>query len=463
MLARHWPFVVVLSVGVALRVIVMLAYQPLLLLQMDTHAYLSQAIETGVSGWRPALYPLLIKPLVATGRLEPIAVVQHLAGIAVAFLLYAFMRRLGLSAVVAALGTVPALLDGFILNLEHYLLTEAFFNLFVVGALLLVAWPERPSWVGAGASGLIIGLSALLRFLGGVVVAPVLLYLLLRRAGWTRVVALAVGCALPLTAYGLWFRAETGSVGLTDRSGLFLFGRVVEFADCGKVEVPDELREFCDVEPSATGTKGVFTSDLEIQRVLASPQGNARLTRYSRLMITGLPGAYLGAVGGDFLRYFESTSPESREPNVKRWRFVRTLEEADPRPEVVRAKGGPPPNTGIEAEFTIDPGLATFLRNYQSGAYTYGPLLAVLLLVGLAGGALGTASGSVRRPAPECWLFSLTALALLLTPTMVAVYHFRYVIPALPLAGVAGSLGASALLRRFRQRHGALAEPGAEE
>jgi hypothetical protein len=102
-----------------LRVIVMLAYQPLLLLQMDTHAYLNQAINAGVSGWRPALYPLLIKPLVATGRLESIAVVQHLAGIVVAVLLYAFMRRLGLSVVVAALGTVPALLDGFILNHEH--------------------------------------------------------------------------------------------------------------------------------------------------------------------------------------------------------------------------------------------------------------------------------------------------------------------------------------------------------
>ncbi|MGH2701865.1 MAG: phospholipid carrier-dependent glycosyltransferase [Actinomycetota bacterium] len=460
---NHWPFALVLSVGVALRVIVMLAYQPLLLLQMDTHSYLRQALETSLSGWRPALYPLLIKPLVETGSLVPVALVQHLAGVAVAILLYAFMRRLGISAVVAALGTLPALLDGFILNLEHYLLTEAFFNLFVVGALLLVAWPERPSWFGAGASGLIIGLSALLRFLGGVVVAPVLLYMLLRRAGWTRVVALVVGLALPLAAYGLWFRAETGSVGLTDRNGLFLFGRVVEFADCGEVEVPADLREFCDVEPSTTGTRGVFTSGLEIQKVLSSPQGNARLMRYSRLMIAGMPGAYLGAVGGDFLRYFEPTSPESREPNVKRWRFVRTLEEADPRPGVVRVEGGPPPNTGIEAEFTIDRGLATFLRNYQSAAYTYGPLLAVLLLVGFAGGALGTASGSGRRPAPECWLFSLTALALLLTPTMVVVYHFRYVIPALPLAGVAGALGASALLARFRQRQGASAEPGAEE
>ncbi|MDQ4057995.1 MAG: phospholipid carrier-dependent glycosyltransferase [Actinomycetota bacterium] len=461
--AGHWPFAVVLSAGVALRVTVMLAYRPLLLLQMDTHAYLNQAIETGASGLRPVLYPLLLKPLVATGSLVGVALVQHLAGIAVAILLYAFMRRLGLSAVVAALGTVPALLDGFILNLEHYLLTEAFFNLFVVVALLLVAWPERPAWFGAGASGLIVGLSALLRFIGGVVVAPVLLYLLLRKAGWTRVVALVVGFVLPLAVYGMWFRAETGSAGLTDRNGVFLFGRVVEFADCDEVEVPEDLREFCEVEPSTTGTKGVFTSDLDIQRVMSTPQGNAKLLRYSRLMIIGMPGAYLGAVGADFLRYFEPTSPETREPNVKRWRFVRTLEEADPRPPVTRAEGGPPPDSGIDEEFIIDRGLASFLRSYQNASYTYGPLLALLLVLGFAGGVLGTSSGPARSRAPECWLFSLTALALLLIPTMVAVYHFRYVIPAVPLAGVAGALGASGLLDRLGPRRGASAEPGANE
>jgi hypothetical protein len=47
-------------------------------------------------------------------------------------------------------------------------------------------------------------------------------------------------------------------------------------------------------------------------------------------------------------------------------------------------------------------------------------------------------------------MFSLAALALLITPVMTTVYHFRYVIAPLPLIGPSGALGMVALRDRLR-------------
>jgi hypothetical protein len=454
-LSDHGPFLVVLSLGAILRLVAMVGYQPILMLQRDTYTYLSLALRMDVSGLRPSLYPLIIKPLVELGNLQLLAFVQHVAGIAVAVMFYVLMRRLGLSAIAAAIGTIPVLLDGYVINIEHYLLAEGFFNLFVAAALMLVAFPHRPSVLGVGASGFIIGLSMLLRFVGAVTLVPAFLYVLLRRLGAARAVALLVGFAIPVGAYGLYFSSQTGgSFGVTNSNGLFLYGRVVEFADCDEVEVPEELKEYCPAGPIESETKGAFTSGLRIKEVQEDPQGNSKLLRFSRRMILAKPGAYVGAAVSDFARYFEPKHPETQEPNVKRWRFVRTLEEADPHPFVREKRGAPPAESEIGTKFTIDRDLATFLRTYQGVVYMYGPLLALLLIAGLAGGLLARRGQAGERSlGPECLLFSLVAVFLLIGPTMLAVYHFRYVLPAIPLAGVAGALGFTVLSRRiFREK-----------
>ncbi|MGH2698871.1 MAG: phospholipid carrier-dependent glycosyltransferase [Actinomycetota bacterium] len=444
----------VLSAGAALRIVAMVAYQPILMLQRDTYAYLSLALEMDVSGWRPSLYPLLLKPFAELGNLQLLALVQHLSGLAVAVMFYLLLRRLGVSAFLAALGVVPVLLDGYLINIEHYLLTEAFFNLFVAGALMLLVYPQRPSLAGLGASGLIIGMSLLLRFVGAVIILPALLYVLLRRLGAAAALALMVGFGIPLVIYGLFYSSQTGgSFGVTDRNGLVVYGRVHEFADCDEVELPEELRGYCPDGPIDSESRGVHASDLPIQEVGRDPHGNAKLLRFSRLMIQAKPGAYLGAVASDFVRFFEAKDPAAQEPEGKRWRFVRTLEEAEPHPQVRANGGAPPPTSGIATEFKIAKGPASFLRSYQNVAYLYGPLLAALLLVGLVGGL------SARYRPPERWspgleglLFTLVSLCLLAGPTMVAVYHFRYVLTALPLAGVAGAIGFEVLRRRFSER-----------
>jgi hypothetical protein len=61
-LADHAPFLVLLLAGVVLRGLVTMAYYPILLLQRDAYAYLSMTAGRSGSGFRPALYPLLIMP-----------------------------------------------------------------------------------------------------------------------------------------------------------------------------------------------------------------------------------------------------------------------------------------------------------------------------------------------------------------------------------------------------------------
>ena len=173
---------------------------------------------------------------------------------------------------------------------------------------------------------------------------------------------------------------------------------MVEFADCDEVEVADELQEYCPAGPIESATKGVFTSGLETKKVREDPQGNSKLLRFGRQMVLAKPGAYAGAVVSDFARFFSLTDPEDQEPNVKRWRFVRTIEEADPHPIVLTNEGAPPPRSGITTKFTIQEGPASFLRSYQNVVYTYGPLLALLLLVGSAFAQTGNGriEGTVR-------------------------------------------------------------------
>jgi hypothetical protein len=161
---------------------------------------------------------------------------------------------------------------------------------------MLIAYPERPSIVGVGASGFIIGLSMLLRFVGAATLVPAFLYLLLRRLGAARAVALIAGFAIPLGAYSLYFSTQRGgSFGVTDSNGLSLrAGRRIRRLRRGRDA--EEPKEYCPAGPIESETKGVFTSVLEID---------------------------------------------------KPWRFVRTIEEADPH-EIVRTRVRHRPRVGLQ-------------------------------------------------------------------------------------------------------------------
>ena len=444
-------FATLFAAGTLLRAVVFFAYQPALLLQVDTLIYLSQARGGQVSGFRPFLYPAFLKPALRLGNLALVPFIQHALGLGIALLLYVLLKRLGAGPNLAALGTAPMLLDGYQLIIEQYVLTETLFDALVVSAMALLLWRAQPSPAAMGAAGALVALSGLTRFVGLALIAPLLLYALIRRFGWLRFCGLALGFILPLVVYGTWFRQAEGTGGVTNRNGFFLYGRVASFASCDGVDVPPSQTALCIEEPPQQGFEPTGFWSLDLPReVTRSPRANQILFSFSKNMILAKPLEYAGAVGHDFLRFFSPQPPPTQEPNVARWRFPRTLEDADPRPRVRRLGGSAPPRLEL-AEFRISRGPAAALRRYQGVVYTYGPLLGALLVAGLTGpwasrrrwrGQQGTA----------CLLLSLLGVVVLLAPVTTTVYHFRYVLPALPLLGPAGALGAAQLLE-WRGRH----------
>ena len=449
LLRENALFATLFTVGALLRTVVFFTYQPALLLQLDTIAYLREALGGSPSDLRPSLYPTLLKPALAVNNLALVPFIQHILGLGIALLLYVLLKRLGASPNIAALGAAPMLLDGYQLIIEQYVLTESLFDALVVSSVALLLWRARPHPAAVAGAGALVALSGMTRFVGLALIAPVLLYAMIRHFGWLRIASLAFGFVLPLVVYSTLFSSAGGNVEVTNRNGFFLYGRVSSFASCEGVDVPPSQRGLCIDEPPQQGFEptGFWTLDLP-EEVTDSPDANGILLSFSGRMILAKPLSYAGAVGYDLWRFFAPRAPSSQEPNVARWRFPRTLDDADPQPRVRELEGSAPPRLEA-AKFHIAAGPAAALRLYQDLVYSYGPLLGAALVAGLAGAwASGPRWGDEQRSA--CLLLSLLSIVLLLAPVVTTVYHFRYVLPTLPLLGAAGALGAS----RFTGRRG---------
>lgn len=451
LLRENALFTTLFAVGALLRIVVFFTYQPALLLQRDTIAFLRQALKGSASGLRPSLYPTLLKPVLALNNLALVPFIQHALGLGIALLLYILLRRLGASPTFGALGAAPMLLDGYQLIIEQYVLTETLFVALVVSAVAVLLWRAQPHPAALAGVGALVALSGLTRFVGLALIGPVLLFAVIRRFGWLRVCCLTLGFVLPVVTYGTWFRVAEGSWGLTNRNGFILYGRVASFASCEGVEVPPSQRGLCIEHALGQGfaNRGFWSLDVP-QELIDLADANHVFLSFSRRMILAKPLQYANAVGHDFLRFFAARSPSSQEPYVARWRFPRKLEDADPHP-VVRALGGSAPPRLELAEFRIAPGPAAALRLYQGVIYTYGPLLGALLIAGLAGSWAFGRRWRDDHQGVACLLLSLLGVVVLLAPVATTVYHYRYVLPALPLLGAAGALGATRLTRRRRQ------------
>jgi dolichyl-phosphate-mannose--protein O-mannosyl transferase len=118
--------IVLLLLGAALRGIVLAAYHPALIFP-DSVRYLQYAHNFShgrltVDDQRQSGYSILLVPF--QNELWLVALVQHLAGLATAALVYAVLVRLGAQRWLAALATIPVLFDPLQLVLEQYVLTD---------------------------------------------------------------------------------------------------------------------------------------------------------------------------------------------------------------------------------------------------------------------------------------------------------------------------------------------------
>jgi dolichyl-phosphate-mannose-protein mannosyltransferase len=458
LIRTHWAIAGVLVLAVAVRAAVAIAYRPAIFFG-DSWAYLDLAYNgrpVGLAPDRPSGYPLLIDLLSVAGRsLATITTAQHLAGLLAGVLAYALLVKLGLPRLLAAGAAAVVLLDGYAIALEQQIMAESFFALALVASMYLAVGKSRGP-AALAASGLLLAGAATIRTVA-LFAIPVWIVYLLWAHGRNRAVAAGLTALLvTLLAYSSIHAANTGRFGLGQADGWFLYGRVGQFADCGKAGIPPDARALCnrtDRDRREGAAFHVWNADGPARRVFGGmsrdpdeqARSNAALRGFALAIVRDRPLRYARAVSSDFLRYFYPgrmsrgnsdlalTLPESG-------RIVRSN-------ELIRDRYFPAYEPQVHEP-------AALVRSYQQRLHTPRWLMGVLALAALLALA---AAAIVRGRVPmlhsrETFLLTGAALAMLLGSAATSEFVLRYLIPAVPLILGGGLAGCADLAELVRSR-----------
>jgi hypothetical protein len=455
-LRAHWLILALLAAGVALRIIVAIAYDPALF-RRDSIGYLRNAeISPRPWGLHPFGYSSFLRILPFDSSLGVISGLQHVMGLGIGLLLYATLARLGVRRWLAALGAAPILLDAYQLNIEQHILSETLFELLLVAGCAFLVWRRPLSFPFALAGGLALAAAALTRSVGTFAIAPAVLAApflaagLPPRARLVRTGALVLAFAVPLVGYAAWFQTWHGDFALTGYTGRFLYGRVAPFVDCTRFSMPAYERGLCPkYPPELRMSPNEFMWSRKFSPVYrldppSGKTGNDVVGSFSRRVIRHQPLDYAEAVGSDFVRSFAPTRSTRRgEIPVSRWQFQPVYYVAPPGMDFARQSQLVYP--ARFAPVRADSGLARFLRGYQRVVYTRGPLLALAMLLGFAA-AIGAWRARASDLRAAAFLFAGAGFIVLLGSVAATVFSWRYHLPQIVLFPPAGAIGVAALL-----------------
>ena len=450
---RHWLFGLVLVAALVLRILVALAFRPIMWFGGDSASYLATGLRLIPDPARVGGYGFMLWVLRPLHSFALVGAVQHLMGLAMGVLIYLLARRYGLPAWAATLATVPVLFDAYELQLESDALPDVPFAFLVVLALyLLLRSPGERRPARTTAAAFLLGVSALLWPVGlvllGVLLAVLLIALLIRRAGLVTVLAALLAGALPVAAYSAWFSIHRHQFSLTRSDGVYLWSRTMSFANCAVIKPPPGDLVLCPPpgrEGAARMASSLYIWDgnsplLRLPGGRFSAQTNRLALRFALRAIAAQPGDYAAAVGHDFALSFFWDRPVHPDAGiVDRYQFadaatawvpasMRTPGGGTVAGDQAAYNGGrhPAPTRAV-------PPYASWMVHYQRYVYLPGTLLGVILLAGLAGMAVRR---QVRGPGLP-WAFAVT---ILLVPPLIADFDLRYLVPAVPVACLAAAL-----------------------
>jgi hypothetical protein len=473
-----------LAAGACLRLLTVLGYPGALWFAGDSYVYLGAALRPQPNLSKTTGYSFFLRALLPFHSLTLVTVVQHLMGLAVAVMIYALLRHYKVSRLWATVASLPVLLDGYLIEDEHLIMAETLFAFLLMVAMLLILWRRQVTWWVALIAGLLVGYAVDVRTEGAVVLLLFPLFLLIRGwrtlRGWLVVVAMAVGCFAPVAAYANWFHQRTGQYNMTLSDGFYLWGRASSFANCAVIKPTGAQANVCPTDPlskrtppgdyvwhakqvhqNLDSTRGPVTAannrlltSFAIHAVEAQPFDYAKTVIKNVSLSFGFPRiAYPGAGTVSYYNFHFHYKASYLPPNLENHEWI---------------KGGTASQDwlsyGHQTPGRVITVFAAPILIYQRLVYTYGPLFAVILLMGLGGVlALRRPLRPAReflepRPFPLRWqvrgtpmLPWVTAVALLVFPIAVADFDYRYLLPVLPFACVAAGL-AFAPPQRVRPR-----------
>jgi NADH:ubiquinone oxidoreductase subunit K len=452
-LRRHWLFALLFTLGVLLRVMAQVAYQPAIL-YYDSAGYLG-AYRLKLSEPDPLGYPLTVRLLLgAFHDLAGLAAFNHLLGLAIAGLIYAVLLRRGVKPWMAALAAGPVLLDGLQLLVEQMVMSEPLFQFFVVLGITLLLWRPRPAPVMAAAAGVSFAAAALTRYVGLSLVLAGLVFcgLAAGRRVVSRLVtaaALLAAFALPMIGYAGYNDAVNGAFAVTSGAvSTGLYARVAASVTCPQLSLPSYERPLCPPKGAVKPRAGSLiqgyalgtTSPLVTYRPPRGETTRQVLNDFVKRAVLQQPLAVARSVGGSLVWPFLSWRRDHRpgELPVERWQFQTKFPLYFTHISLSlfhRWEGHRP---------VINRPLARLLRGYQlSLGYTPGPVLLACVILALAAG-LG--AGRARRSGQQlaCLLWLAAGLGLLLAADLYE-FSWRYQLPTLVTIPPAAALALSAL------------------
>ena len=491
-----------LAAGALLRLITILGYPGALFFYGDSYVYLGAALRPQPNLSKVTGYSFFLRALLPFHSLTLVVTLQHLMGLAVAVMIYVLLRRNGVSKLWSTVATLPQLLDGYIIEDEHLIMTETLFTFLLMIAILIVLWKPRPAWWSLLIAGVLAGCASLVRTDGEVVLAVIPLFLLLRGwswktlRGWLMAIVFAVGSLLPLASYEGWFhdyypQSQYHGYETSLAQGFFLWGRVSSFVNCAVIQqTPAEAAaKICPTDAITDRTppgnfvwenpyihssylhKGFspvtiasnkLLTDFAIRAIEDQPLDYAKTVVKNVLLSFGIPRIAYPGPGTTYyysfhLHYVVAPTATSKgystlPPKTKTW--IGTNVRTDNAYSDWLAYGHQAPGV-------VNNVFAAPILLYERVVFTWGPLLAVIFLLGLGGLISVTAAGwrreqglraalsfrtlrSVRlhwSPRGTSMLPWVTAVALLVVPIMVADFDYRYLIPVIPFACMAAGLG----------------------
>jgi len=470
--ARTWSghrlFLIVLTPAVLLRVDAELGYRWQAWFN-DSFQYVQNAVHFHLDPTRVSGYSMWLWVLEPLHSYAVVTILQHLMGLAVAVMIYALARhRFGAPAWLATLATVPVLYDGFQIQLEHLIMADVPFLFLLTLAVTLLLWDPVPSLCRCVVIGALLGLAEIFRSVGLPLLAVFAVYMIIRRISWRKVAATIVVCLIPVFGYAGAFYAAHGQFAMTNSTGVFLYSRVMTFADCAKMTVPPNELSLCTTVPPdkrPIAQAYIWTPESPLDRfppTKFSPVPNQLAENFAIRAIEAQPLDYARAVFDDTWRVFawkRVIFPNA--PTYDEYIFgYRSLPipawDLGPHGSYAAAYAQGNPLTQVVSPF------ATIIRGYQRYAWLPGTGYGLILLAGLGGLVLAW-----RRFGGEALLPWTISLALIVIPAATAEFDYRYVLVAVPFACLAAAMAFSPgtaggeLARRLgkrRQRAGQAAD-----
>jgi hypothetical protein len=423
----------------------------------DSFSYVSSAVSLTPETSRPSGYPVYLWLLSPFHSYFLVTASQHLMGLLVAVMIYALARRrFAAPAWVAVLATLPVLYDGFEIQLEHLVMTDTLFLFLAFAALTVLLWTPRPSWRACLAAGLLLGLSATVRSTGLALIPVFALYLLIRflpgvavggarGRGWRALIAGLVACgvafAVPVAGYEAWYKSAHGQFTMTESTGVFLYSRVMTFAECSRMTLPVDLLSLCTSAPPAQrpiAQAYIWGTASPLNRFPApkfSPTVNRLAEKFAVEAIEAQPLDYARAVWDDTARSFDwsrQVFPNGQTYDEYLFGFHSLSIPGSPyhgysSPEAYYVRGN-------ASTVVVDP-FAKLIRVYQRYVWLPGTVYGLILLVGLAGVVLRW-----RRAGRDALLPWLCSVALIVAPAATAEFDYRYVTTAVPFACLAAAM-----------------------